>query len=89
MCPAARDFFARQGDLTRKYFVYFKSNQRHMAEKDPPFGHVGNFQTSPSRSIQIREPKLPVTRRKIAGILGVFQDFSTQPAGNWGRKAGC
>ena len=48
MCPAARDFFARQGDLMRKYFVYFKSNQRHMAEKDLSFGHVGNFQTSPS-----------------------------------------
>ena len=31
----------------RKYFVYFKSNQRHMAEKDLSFGHVGIFQTSP------------------------------------------
>ena len=88
MCPAARDFFARQGDLTRKYFVYFKSNQRHMAEKDPPFGHVGNFQTSPSRSIQIREPNLPVARRKIAGILGAFQDFSSQPAAIWAVKLG-
>ena len=47
MCPAARDFFTRQGDLTQKYFVYFKSNQRHMAEKDSSFGYVGNFQTSP------------------------------------------
>ena len=33
----------------RKYFVYFKSNQRHMAEKDLSFGHVGIFQTSPRR----------------------------------------
>ena len=72
----------------RKYFVYFKSNQRHMAEKDLSFGHVGNFQTSPSRSIQIREPKLPVARRKIAGILGVFQDFSTRPAAILAAKLG-
>jgi hypothetical protein len=48
MCPAARDFFARQGDLMQKYFVYFKSNQRYMAEKDLSFGYTGNFQTSPS-----------------------------------------
>ena len=61
MCPAARDFFARQGDLTRKYFVYFKSNQRHMAEKDPPFGHVGNFQTSPNRNILILLRRLPMS----------------------------
>ena len=31
----ARDFFVRQGDLTRQYFVYCKENQRSMAEKDP------------------------------------------------------
>jgi hypothetical protein len=33
-----------------------------------------------SQGIQIREPKLPAARRNIAGILGVFQDCSTQPA---------
>ena len=47
MCPTARDFFARQGDLTQQYFVYCKENQRSMAEKDPPFGHVDIFQTWP------------------------------------------
>ena len=41
-----------------------------------------------SRSIQIREPKLPVARRKIAGILCVFQDFSTQPAAILAAKLG-
>ena len=48
MCPTARDFSVRQGDLTQKYFVYFKSNQRRMVEKDPSFGYVDNFQTSPN-----------------------------------------
>jgi hypothetical protein len=48
MCPAARPFSARQGGLTQKYFVYFKSNQRHMAEKSLSFGYAGNFQTSPN-----------------------------------------
>ena len=33
-----------------------------------------------SRSIQICEAKLSMTRRKIAGILCVLQDFSTQSA---------
>jgi hypothetical protein len=33
MCPAARNFSARQGGLTQKHFVYFQSNQRRMAEK--------------------------------------------------------
>jgi hypothetical protein len=47
-CPAARNFSAGQGDLAQKYFVYFKAKQRGSAEKDPPFGYVGNFQTSPS-----------------------------------------
>src|SRR5699024_1826661 len=45
MCPTARDFFARQGDLTQQYFVYCKENQRSMAEKDPLFGLVDIFQT--------------------------------------------
>ena len=40
------------------------------------------------RSIQIREPKLPVARRKIARILCVFQDFSTQPAAILAVKLG-
>ena len=47
MCPTARNFFARQGDLTRQYFVYCKENQRSMAEKDPPFGYIDIFQTRP------------------------------------------
>lgn len=41
-----------------------------------------------SRSIQIREPKLPMARRKIAGILCVFQDLSTQPSAIWATKLG-
>ena len=41
-----------------------------------------------SRSIQIREPRSPVARRKIAGILCVFQDLSTQPAAIWAAKLG-
>jgi hypothetical protein len=45
MCPTARDFFARQGDLTRQYFVYCKENQRGMAEKEPPSGLIDMFQT--------------------------------------------
>ncbi len=36
-------FFARQGDLTQKYFVYCKENQCGMAEKDPLFGHIVHF----------------------------------------------
>ena len=47
MCPTARDFFARQGDLTQQYFVYCKENQRRMAEKDPLFGPVDIFQQGP------------------------------------------
>ena len=41
--PGGEDFFARQGGLAQKYFVYFKSNQRRMAGKDTPLGHVGDF----------------------------------------------
>ena len=41
-----------------------------------------------SRSIQIREPKLPVARRKIAGTLCVFQDLSTQPSAICAAKLG-
>ncbi len=47
MYPAARDFFARQGDLTQQSFVDCKENQRSMAEKDPPFGYIDMFQTWP------------------------------------------
>jgi hypothetical protein len=46
--PGGEGFFAGQGGLTQKYFVYFKSNQRHMAEKSLSFGYAGNFQTSPN-----------------------------------------
>ena len=41
-----------------------------------------------SRSIQIREPKLLVARRKVAGILCVFQDFSTHRAAILAVKLG-
>ena len=41
-----------------------------------------------SRSIPIREPKLPMARQKIAGILCVFRDFSTQPSAIWAAKLG-
>jgi len=44
----ARDFFARQDDLTRQYFVYCKENQRSMAEKDPPFGYIDIFKHGPA-----------------------------------------
>jgi hypothetical protein len=40
------------------------------------------------RNIQIRESKLPLARRKIAGILGVLQDFSTRPAAILAAKLG-
>ena len=43
MCPTARDFFARQGDLAQKYFVYFQSNQRRMAGKDRCLGMLTIF----------------------------------------------
>ena len=39
----ARDFFAKLGDLTQEYFVYFKENQRSLTEKDPSFGRVVHF----------------------------------------------
>ena len=42
-------FFARQGALTREYFVYFKEKQRGMAEKALPFGRVVIFQTRPKK----------------------------------------
>ena len=48
--PDGEGFFARQGDLTRQYFVYCKENQRSMAEKDPPFGYIDIFQTWPKPS---------------------------------------
>ena len=41
-----------------------------------------------SQRIQIRESKLPVARRKIAGILCVFQDLSTRPAAILAAKLG-
>ena len=47
MCPTARNFFARQGDLTRKSFVDCKENQRGMAEKGPPSGLIDMLYTKP------------------------------------------
>ena len=43
MCPAARDFFVRQGDFPQEYLMYFKENQRSMTEKAPQIGHVVHF----------------------------------------------
>ena len=43
-------FLPDKANLTRQYSVYCKKNCRSMAEKDPPFGHVGIFQTRPSIS---------------------------------------
>lgn len=51
--PRDENFFARQGDLTPQYFVYCKENQRRMAEKDPPFGHIDIFQTRPRTTCEI------------------------------------
>ena len=45
--PDGEGFFARQGDLKRQYFVYCKENQRSMAKKEPPLGHIDIFQTWP------------------------------------------
>ncbi len=45
--PGGEDFFARQGGLTQKYVVYFKSNRRIMAGEGPSFGQYWKFQTSP------------------------------------------
>ena len=42
-----------------------------------------------SRSMQACEEKLPPARQKIAGILCVFQDFSTKPGGSLARKDVC
>ena len=42
-----------------------------------------------SRSIQIREPKLPMARQKIAGILCVFQDFFTRLIDDFSREDVC
>ena len=39
----ARNFFARQGDLTPRYFVYRKENQRRMAEKARHLGMLTFF----------------------------------------------
>ena len=57
----------------------------HIHDRSLPFGlrSCGN-----SRSIQIREPKLPAARRKIAGILCVFQDLSTQAVATLAAKLG-
>ena len=60
-----------------------EGKKERMRKADPPGqreADQGEIRScTNSRSIQIREPKLPVARRRIAGILCVFQDFSTQP----------
>ncbi|MDE6840480.1 MAG: hypothetical protein K2P49_06455, partial [Oscillospiraceae bacterium] len=40
-------FSPDKASLTQEYFVYSKENWQSMAEKEPPFGRVDNFQTSP------------------------------------------
>ena len=45
--PGGEDFFAGQGGLAQKYFVYFKSNQRIMAGKARRLGNIGNFKRAP------------------------------------------
>ena len=60
--PDGEGFFARQGDLTRQYFVYCKENQRSMAEKDPPFGHINIFRTWPSTGSE-ESPRCPPPSR--------------------------
>ena len=53
-----KEFFAREGDLTRQYFVYCKENQRSMAEKEPPFGHIDFFQTWPKAAAAVSGPSV-------------------------------
>ena len=37
--------------------MYFKENWKSMAEKEPTFGHVDMFQTSPNKAqIKVRRP---------------------------------
>ena len=43
--------------------MYFKENWQSMAEKEPAFGHVTMFQTSPSR-----KEALPADERGSAGV---------------------
>jgi hypothetical protein len=63
------------------------------AENTPPRHAQGDFKQAlrsgtNSRSIQIHEPALPVARQKIAGMLCVFQGFSTRPAAMLAAKLG-
>ena len=47
--PNGEGFFSPdEANLTQEYLVYSKENWQSMAEKEPPFGYVDNFQTSPS-----------------------------------------
>ena len=71
--PDGEGFFARQGDLTRQYFVYCKENQRSMAEKEPPLGHIDIFQTWPRGPTQdghfvsiFAHPPPPLSLRDIS-----------------------
>jgi hypothetical protein len=43
-CPAARDFFAKQGDFSQKYFAYFKKKQRSKVGKDSLSGRFDIFE---------------------------------------------
>ncbi len=43
--------------------MYFKKNWGSMAEKRPPFGRIGMFQTSPNN------------RRAAAAVLLILKDF--------------
>jgi len=51
-CPTARNFSPDEANLTREYWMYFKENWQSMVEKEPAFGHVDIFQTSPNSLYQ-------------------------------------
>ena len=65
-----------------------RKNMRALQGKERPHRIFPFRSCTDSRSIQICESKSPLARRKIAGILCVFQDFSTQPAAIWTAKLG-
>ena len=71
-CPAARDFFSNQGDLTQPYFVYPQENPRRVAEKDPPLGHFDIFQTRPNAfSHQVKRKRTFSMRGVVKGAWAI------------------
>ena len=72
--------------MTRQYFVYCKENQRSMAEKEPPLGHIDIFQTWP-RSIGLLSPdpyygSYPLSQAKISGAQNLSGFLRFLP-GHW------